>query len=102
MNRLMFIAGAAIGYVLGARDGRGRYEQIKSQADSLWHDPRVQEKVNTATSTVKEKAPEVQAKLQGQAEQAKGAAKQKMSKDKSDDITVVETTTYPPVPPPAL
>lgn len=101
MNRLMFIAGAAIGYVLGARDGRGRYEQIKSQADSLWHDPRVQEKVNTATSTVKEKAPEVQAKLQGQAEQAKGAAKQKMSKDKSDDTTVVETTTYPPVPPPA-
>lgn len=100
MNRLMFIAGAAIGYVLGTRDGRGRYEQIKSQADSLWHDPRVQEKVNTATTTVKEKAPEVQAKLAGQAEHARDTAKQKMSKDKSDDITV-ESTTYPPVPPPA-
>ena len=79
MNRLMFIAGAAIGYVLGARDGRGRYEQIKSQADSLWHDPRVQEKVNTASATVKEKAPEVGAKLSAAAGSAASAAKDKVS-----------------------
>ncbi|WP_068425828.1 hypothetical protein [Piscicoccus intestinalis] len=106
MKRLMLIAGIAIGYVLGARDGRGRYEQIKSQADSLWHDPRVQEKVNTASATVKEKAPEVQAKLTGAANQAKDNAKakvdEKRAEKKADDVTVVETTTYPPAPPPTI
>ena len=35
-GRLMFLAGATAGYVLGAKAGRGRYEQIKTQADSLW------------------------------------------------------------------
>lgn len=85
MKRLMFIAGVAVGYVLGARDGRGRYEQIKSQADSLWHDPRVQEKVNTAATSVKEKAPEVQAKLTDAASHAADAAKTKLHKgDKAD------------------
>lgn len=100
MNKLMFIAGAAIGYILGARDGRGRYEQIKSQADSLWHDPRVQDKVQSATSAVKEKAPEVQAKLENQADQAKDAAKAKLNKNETDD-TSVESTTYPPASPSA-
>lgn len=99
MNRIMFIAGAAIGYVLGARDGRGRYEQIKSQADSLWHDPRVQEKVSTASATVKEKAPEVQAKLTDAASHAADAAKTKLSKDKPADSGAAGTTTYPPTQP---
>lgn len=102
MNRLMFIAGAAIGYVLGARDGRGRYEQIKSQADSLWHDPRVQEKVSTASAAVKEKAPEVQAKLTDAASHAADAARSKLSKDSADaadSSSAAGTTTYPPASP---
>lgn len=78
-TKLIFLAGAAIGYVLGTRDGRGRYEQLKSQADSLWHDPRVQEKVSTAGQAVKDKAPEVQAKLADAAGQAASAAKDKVS-----------------------
>lgn len=83
-GRLMFLTGAAVGYVLGAKAGRGRYEQIKSQADTLWHDPRVQEKVGQAQSfaaetggavldAAKEKAPDVQAKLG----EATGAAEEK-------------------------
>ena len=51
-GRLMFLTGAAAGYVLGARAGRGRYEQIKTQADTLWHDPRVQERVGQALSLI--------------------------------------------------
>ena len=101
MNRLMFIAGAAVGYILGARDGRGRYEQIKSQADSLWHDPRVQEKVSSASATVKEKAPEVQAKLADAAANARETAKTKLHKGDGDVADPVETTTYPPAPPAA-
>lgn len=101
MNRLMFVAGAAIGYILGARDGRGRYEQIKSQADSLWHDPRVQEKVSSASATVKEKAPEVQAKLVDAAASARETAKTKLHKGDGAAADQAETTTYPPAPPAA-
>ena len=73
-KRLMFIAGAGLGYVLGARAGQGRYQQIKSQADSVWNDPRVQEKVSLATEAVKEKAPVVQAKAQEAAAAAQAKA----------------------------
>lgn len=73
-KRLMFIAGAGLGYVLGARAGQGRYQQIKSQADSVWNDPRVQEKVSLATEAVKEKAPVVQARAQEAAAAAQAKA----------------------------
>jgi hypothetical protein len=63
-GRILFVAGAAIGYVLGARAGRRRYEQIKSAADRVWNDRNVQKGVNEVVGTVqgfvKEKAPEVQ------------------------------------------
>lgn len=41
-----FVVGAALGYVFGTRAGRARYEQIKGWTSSLWHDPRVQSKVD--------------------------------------------------------
>ncbi|WP_263119095.1 YtxH domain-containing protein [Cellulomonas sp. RIT-PI-Y] len=41
-----FVVGATLGYVLGTRAGRARYEQIKGWASSLWHDPRVQSRVD--------------------------------------------------------
>lgn len=78
-SKIIFAAGAAVGYVLGARDGRGRYEQIKSQADSLWNDPRVQDKVSSAQQSVKAKTPEVQAKVAEVAGTATAAAKDKAS-----------------------
>jgi hypothetical protein len=62
-NKLMLLSGAAVGYVLGTRAGREQYEKIRSQALSLWKDPRVQEQVSTAQQVVKEKAPEVQHKV---------------------------------------
>lgn len=35
-RKATFVFGLAAGYVLGARAGRGRYEQIKSGAAKLW------------------------------------------------------------------
>lgn len=42
-KKLTFLVGAAAGYVLGARSGRERYDQIVQKAQSLWKDPRVQD-----------------------------------------------------------
>jgi oxygen-dependent protoporphyrinogen oxidase len=82
-GRIFFVAGAAIGYVLGARAGRRRYEQIKGAADRVWNDKNVQKGVNEVVGTVqgfvKEKAPEVQDAVVGQAK--KVVAKVKKSDD---------------------
>ena len=43
MKKLMLLAAGAVGYVLGARAGRERYEQIKGMATKVKDDPRVQD-----------------------------------------------------------
>lgn len=63
MNKLLLLVGAGVGYILGARAGRERYDQIADQANKLWTDPRVQTKVED----VKAKAPEVAHKVSEQA-----------------------------------
>lgn len=45
-GKLLFVAGAAVGYVLGARAGRKRYEQIKAAAAKVWETPGIQKQVN--------------------------------------------------------
>ncbi|MCO1339512.1 hypothetical protein BJH93_11500 [Kocuria polaris] len=59
MRILTFLAGAALGYVLGARAGREKYEAIRDKASELWDDPRTREQVSRVTSAVEEKAPQV-------------------------------------------
>ena len=44
-GKLLFIAGGLAGYVLGARAGRQRYEQIKVAANNLWNTKPVQRRV---------------------------------------------------------
>jgi hypothetical protein len=46
-TKATFIAGFVTGYVLGARAGRGRYEQIRQAAKAFARNPAVQ---STATS----------------------------------------------------
>ncbi|CAN5373350.1 hypothetical protein BH09ACT6_BH09ACT6_26460 [soil metagenome] len=58
-GKILFVAGLGVGYVLGARAGRERYESIKRSAGKLWNDPRVQKQVDTAEAFVKDKAPAV-------------------------------------------
>ncbi|SDP33743.1 hypothetical protein [Actinacidiphila guanduensis] len=49
--RLTFIAGALVGFVLGARAGRERYEQMREGARKLAQNPAVR---NTAESAVQQ------------------------------------------------
>jgi hypothetical protein len=58
-GKILLVAGLAIGYVLGARAGRARYDELKAAANKLWNDPRVQRPVSQAEDFVKERAPEV-------------------------------------------
>lgn len=80
-GKLSFLAGAAVGYVLGARAGQQRYEQIKSRSQQLWHSDPVQAKVSDATDAVKAAAPVVTGKVTEAAKHAGGAAKAKLSSD---------------------
>ena len=58
-GKILFIFGLAMGYVLGTRAGRERYEQIKAGAEKVWLDPRVQEQVHTVEEFVKDRAPDL-------------------------------------------
>lgn len=56
--KTVLVAGLAggVGYVLGARAGQGRYEEIKAQADRLARSPQVQETVSNLAEGVKKNA----------------------------------------------
>ncbi|MCX4974709.1 MULTISPECIES: YtxH domain-containing protein [unclassified Streptomyces] len=49
--RLTFVAGLALGYVLGSRAGRERYEQLKKSARQISQNPAVR---NTAESAAQQ------------------------------------------------
>ncbi|AOR34506.1 hypothetical protein BFF78_28720 [Streptomyces fodineus] len=46
--RLTFVAGLALGYVLGTRAGRERYEQLKKSAQRIAQNPAVRNTAETA------------------------------------------------------
>jgi hypothetical protein len=48
MRKLTFIAGLALGYVLGTRAGRERYEQLRKTARDLSQTPAVQSATRNA------------------------------------------------------
>jgi hypothetical protein len=58
-GKILLLTGLAVGYVLGTRAGRERYDEIKDAATKLWNDPRVQKPVKQAEEFVKDTAPEV-------------------------------------------
>lgn len=51
-GKLWFLGGAAVGFVIGARAGRERYDQLTRAARSLWDHPTTQE----AAGVVQEQA----------------------------------------------
>ncbi len=52
MKKLTLLSAFGAGYVLGSKAGRGRYEQIRSSAQKVAENPRVQ----AVAETAKEKA----------------------------------------------
>jgi hypothetical protein len=72
-KRILILAAGGIGYVLGTKAGRERYEQMRNTVNKVKDDPRVQEQVQHAADLAKEKAPVVKDKLVEAAD--KGSAK---------------------------
>lgn len=73
-RKLTLLLAVGIGYVLGARAGRQRYEQIKSAAARVKDDPRVQSAASTVAETAREQAPVVAEKVTHAAGVAASAA----------------------------
>ena len=73
MSKIVTLTAVGVGYVLGARAGRERYEQIAQGARKVWKDPRVQRAATDARSAAAEKAPVVKDKIAHAASQATSA-----------------------------
>jgi len=88
MKQLMFLTGAAVGYVLGTRAGRERYEQIKKTAQDLWAHPSVQ----SAAESVREQASLAASSGAHRAGAMAGSAKQKVNerlhRDREEEVLI--------------
>jgi hypothetical protein len=106
--RAMFIAGFAVGFVLGARAGRERYEQIVKYSRQVAGNPAVQQVTKTVTVKTTEytkaamsKAPDFAKTASAQVPKMVTSAKQKASGrlhgkgDSSDDVAADGHLVYP-------
>ena len=91
-GKISFLVGLGAGYVLGARAGRERYEQIADKAQGMWQDPRVQRRADQAQQVVKGKAAEAGAKVAEKAGEAGSAVADKVSEKVSEKIGSDDTT----------
>ena len=87
MKKLTLLAAGAVGYVLGTRAGRERYEQIKAGATRIAQDPRVRAKASEAGHAIKEQAPHVKDKVVETATTATHAAKEKVGSSSNSTPT---------------
>ena len=58
-GKILFVAGLGLGYVLGTRAGREKYDELRTAALKVWNDPRVQKAADSVEDFVKDKAPDV-------------------------------------------
>ncbi|WP_199180843.1 MULTISPECIES: YtxH domain-containing protein [unclassified Cryobacterium] len=99
-GKLLFITGGLVGYVLGARAGRKRYDQIVAAADNLWNAPPVQRRVNEARDFALERVGDVPSALLETGKKIASALQSKASKTSGTSYTV-PTPTPTPTPTPA-
>jgi hypothetical protein len=103
------LVGAGVGYVLGARAGRARYEQIRRIWDQINGNPQVQRVTERAKEAAKEVAGDSAKRslsaVQHGVGKASTAVKERLHKDDNatdDVVDLVETQSTSPEPnPPA-
>ncbi len=55
-GKMSLLVAMGAGYVLGARSGRERYDQIVNKAQQVWQDPRVQDAADKVQHAAQEAA----------------------------------------------
>jgi hypothetical protein len=99
MRKLTVLAIGGIGYVLGARAGRERYEQIRGLAEQVRNNPKVQAKAHQAADVAREHAPVVKDKLTDAAGTAASKVKPSGGSGATDqlhpDSTALQDDPYP-------
>ena len=88
MGKLTFIAGMAAGYVLGARAGKQRYEQIRRTSGKVWNSGPVQKQVVNAKEVARTRAAPVVADLVADAARATG---EKLRSSRTVEAEAIET-----------
>jgi hypothetical protein len=58
-GKILLVVGLGVGYVLGSRAGREKYDELVARVQKVWNDPRVQKQASNVGDFVKEKAPDV-------------------------------------------
>ncbi|HEX4058718.1 MAG TPA: YtxH domain-containing protein [Galbitalea sp.] len=58
-GKILLVVGLGVGYVLGTRAGREKYDELVARVQKVWNDPRVQKQASNVGDFVKEKAPDV-------------------------------------------
>ena len=91
LKTLVVAAGAAaVGYVLGTRSGRAKFEELKVRANEIAHDPRVQSGVANIAGEVRKNADRLPDPV---------ASVVRTAADKVETATRTEPTVPPTVPP---
>lgn len=83
MKKIPLLAAMAAGYVLGARAGRERYEQIRSGARKVARDPRVQSATQKAQDAVATQASHAAEVAKDKVNDAASTAADKVRRDTS-------------------
>jgi hypothetical protein len=93
MSKLTLLAAGAAGYVLGARAGRERYEQIASTARTVMRNPKVQAAKQQAQDTLTEQASVAGSAFADKAKETASAAADKVRRngDAADSPTTTPT-----------
>jgi hypothetical protein len=97
------LVGFGVGYVLGARAGRERYEQIQQTWDRLSGSPAVQRTAERTKEVAEEQAKRTLHAVEHGVEKAGSAVKERLKKDKEEGAeSVAESWPGTPeqVPPP--
>ncbi|HEY1530302.1 MAG TPA: hypothetical protein VGF80_05765 [Galbitalea sp.] len=94
MKKSLFaiLVGLGIGYVLGARAGRERYDQIVDTVNGVWQDPRVASARREAARYAREQAPVLRDKAQAAAKAAPGVVADRAKDVASAAKTVADKT----------
>ena len=58
-GKILLVVGLGVGYVLGTRAGREKYDELVARVQKVWNDPRVQKQATHVGEFVKDKAPDV-------------------------------------------